>query len=132
MLRALHMPVAWFSVALITFFSLGATAYGHARREVGPYRLVVGFLVEPAYEGLKNGVDLRVLRADTEAPLERLQDTLQVEVTHVPSMVAKVLKLRSIYRDPGPLYGRPDTDGSRPVSLPLLWHYRGYDSAGDL
>jgi len=93
--------MAWFSVALMTFVSLGATAYGHARREAGPYRLVVGFLVEPAYEGLKNGVDLRVLRADTEAPLEGLQDTLQVEVTYVPSMVAKVLKLRAIYRDPG-------------------------------
>jgi len=68
---------------------------------VGPYRFVVGFLVEPAYEGLKNGVDLRVLQTDTEAPLEGLQETLQVEVTHVPSMVGKVLKLRALYRDPG-------------------------------
>ena len=101
MLLALRMPMVWFVIVLITIVSLGTTAYGHERRDVGPYRLVVGFLVEPAYEGLKNGVDLRVLRADTEAPLEGLQDTLQVEVTHVPSMVAKVVKLRSIYRDPG-------------------------------
>ena len=87
---------------LIMILSLGiSTAYGHARREVGSYRFVVGFLVEPAFEGLKNGVDLRVLHADTEAPLEGLQDTLQVEVTHVPSAVGKVLKLRTIYRDPG-------------------------------
>jgi len=73
--RALYIPIVWFSVALITLVSLGTTAYGHARREVGPYRFVVGFVVEPAYEGLKNGVDLRVLQADTEAPLEGLQDT---------------------------------------------------------
>lgn len=87
---------------LIMILSLGiSTAYGHARREVRSYRFVVGFLVEPAFEGLKNGVDLRVLHADTEAPLEGLQDTLQVEVTHVPSAVGKVLKLRTIYRDPG-------------------------------
>jgi hypothetical protein len=93
--------MVWFVIVCITIVNLGATAYGHERREVGPYRLVVGFLVEPVYEGLKNGVDLRVLRADTEAPREGLQDTLQVEVTHVPSMVAKVLKLRALYRDPG-------------------------------
>ena len=99
--RALRRPRVWCIVALITIVSLGTTAYGHARREVGPYRFVVGFLVEPAYEGLKNGVDLRVLQADTEAPLERLQDTLQVEVTYVPSTVGKVLKLRPIYRTPG-------------------------------
>ena len=100
--RALRIPEVWLVVALITIVSLGtSTAYGHERREVGPYRFVVGFLVEPAFEGLKNGVDLRVLHADTEAPLEGLQDTLQVEVTHVPSTVRKVLKLRTIYRDPG-------------------------------
>lgn len=32
------------------------------------YRFVAGFVVEPAYEGLKNGVDLRVLQADTDGP----------------------------------------------------------------
>lgn len=101
MLRALRMPTVWFVSVFIIIVSLGTTAYGHERRDVGPYRLVVGFLVEPAYEGLKNGVDLRVLQADTETPLEGLQDTLQVEVTHVPSTVAKVMKLRSIYRAPG-------------------------------
>jgi hypothetical protein len=37
----------------------------------------------------------------TEAPLEGLQETLQVEVTHVPSAVSKLLPLRTIYRDPG-------------------------------
>ena len=54
MLRALRILRLWCVVALITIVSLGTTAYGHARREVGPYRFVVGFLVEPAYEGLKN------------------------------------------------------------------------------
>jgi len=95
------MPLVWFSVVLIAVVSLATTAYGHERRAVGPYRFVVGFLTEPAFEGLKNGVDLRVLQADSEAPVEGLQDTLQVEVTHVPSTVRKNLKLRTIYRDPG-------------------------------
>ena len=35
--RALYIPIVWFSVALITLVSLGTTAYGHARHEVGPY-----------------------------------------------------------------------------------------------
>lgn len=101
MLRTLRMPLVWFSVVLIAVVSLATTAYGHERRAVGPYRFVVGFLTEPAFEGLKNGVDLRVLQADSEAPVEGLQDTLQVEVTHVPSTVRKNLKLRTIYRDAG-------------------------------
>jgi hypothetical protein len=101
--RALRLPDVWLLViALMTLVSQSvSTAYGHERREVGPYRFVVGFLAEPAFEGLKNGVDLRVLHAATEAPVEGLQETLQVEVTHVPSAVGKVLKLRTIYRDPG-------------------------------
>jgi hypothetical protein len=101
MVRTLRMPLVWFSVVLIAVVSLATTAYGHERRAVGPYRFVVGFLTEPAFEGLKNGVDLRVLQADSEAPVEGLQDTLQVEVTHVPSTVRKNLKLRTIYRNPG-------------------------------
>ena len=100
--RALRLLDVWLIVALMTLVSRNATpAYGHERRAVGPYRFVVGFLAEPAFEELKNGVDLRVLQAETEAPVEGLQERLQVEVTHVPSAVGKVLQLRTIYRDPG-------------------------------
>ncbi len=41
----------------------------HGGREVGEYELTVGFFVEPAYEGEKNGVDLRVVTGDEE-PVE--------------------------------------------------------------
>jgi hypothetical protein len=73
----------------------------HERREVGAYQLVVGFLTEPAFEGLKNGVDLRVLARETQQPVEGLERTLQVELTYVPSGAATVLRLRTIYREPG-------------------------------
>ena len=33
--------------------------------------------------------------------VEGLQDTLQVEVTHVPSSVSKVMNLRTVFNDPG-------------------------------
>jgi hypothetical protein len=100
--RTQRLYAAWLVAVLVILGSLVTrTASGHERREVGSYRFIVGFLVEPAFEGLKNGVDLRVLEAATEAPQEGLQDTLQVEITHVPSAASKMLQLRTIYRDPG-------------------------------
>jgi hypothetical protein len=90
-------------LAILLPILVGATrtAGAHERREVGAYQLVVGFLTEPAFEGLKNGVDLRVLARETQQPVEGLERTLQVELTYVPSGVAKVLRLRTIYREPG-------------------------------
>lgn len=76
-------------------------AGAHERREVGKYQFVVGFISEPAFEGQKNGVDLRVTNAQTQQPVEGLQDTIQVELTHVPSGVSKVMKLRTVFREPG-------------------------------
>ena len=35
------------------------------------------------------------------APVMGLQDTLQVEVTHVPSEASKTMSLRTVYDDPG-------------------------------
>jgi hypothetical protein len=92
----------WLLAALLPVL-VGATrtAVAHERREVGAYQLVVGFLTEPAFEGLKNGVDLRVLDRETQQPMEGLERTLQVELTYVPSGAAKVLRLRTIYREPG-------------------------------
>ena len=91
----------------------------HEDREAGGYKLVVGFLHEPAYEGDKNAVSIRVTKGggdeeeessgmevgghhDAEVtPVEGLQDTLQVEVTHVPSNVSKTMNLRAVFDDPG-------------------------------
>jgi len=96
------MSQCW--LVAVTLTVLGFTArpvLAHERREVGPYQVVVGFLAEPAFEGLKNGVDLRVLDRETQQPVEGLERTLQVELTYVPSGAAKVLRLRSLYREPG-------------------------------
>jgi len=96
------MSQRWLVAVMLTV--LGFTArpvLAHERREVGPYQVVVGFLAEPAFEGLKNGVDLRVLDRETQQPVEGLERTLQVELTYVPSGAAKLLRLRSLYREPG-------------------------------
>ena len=92
------LPIA--GVVLLLLLTSG-TALAHERRDVGEYQFVVGFIVEPALEGIKNGVDLRVTNTATEQPVEGLQDSLQVEITHVPSETSKVFSLRTIFGDPG-------------------------------
>jgi hypothetical protein len=101
-MHSVWMPEHWLMAVMLPVLVLTtSTAIAHERREVGPYQCVVGFFTEPAFEGLKNGVDLRVMHAETQKPVEGLEHTLQVEVTHVPSGAARVLRLRTIYSDPG-------------------------------
>ena len=48
---------------LAVLFSITAGAVmGHERRDVDKYTLVVGFIVEPAFESLKNGLDFRITK----------------------------------------------------------------------
>lgn len=77
------------------------TAFAHEQRDVGKYHLVVGWIVEPAFEGQKNGVDLRVTDRETTNPVDGLEKTLKVAITHVPSKTSKEFTLRAIFRDPG-------------------------------
>ena len=114
------------SIAAVLSLTVG-TALAHEGREVGKYRFVVGWLDEPTYEGMKNGVELRVTRTGEttqeghdhdskdsgqvmsmgmdshggEAPVEGLEKTLQVEVTHVPSQASRVMNLRAVLNEPG-------------------------------
>ena len=47
------MPVHWLIALLLTVLGLTTRpVLAHERREVGAYQLVVGFLTEPAFEGL--------------------------------------------------------------------------------
>lgn len=93
--------------ALAAALALPALAFAHERRDVGQYRLTVGFIAEPPFEGQKNGVDLRVVLvrkvgdAEETEPVEGLEKTLQVEITHVPNGASQVFALRTIFRDPG-------------------------------
>ena len=110
--------------------TLGLTigsALAHEGREVGEYRFVVGWMDEPTYEGVRNGAELSVTRIGEtiqtghghdskdsgqgmsmgmdghgeEAPVEGLEKTLQVEVTHVSSKASRVMNLRSVRNEPG-------------------------------
>lgn len=94
------------AVLVVVLLIIANVAQAHERRMVGEYEFVVGFLVEPAIEGEKNGVDLRVrIPAEEEGgeptPVEGVQEGLMVEITHVPSGVSKESELRAIFGDPG-------------------------------
>ena len=117
LIAILTMPALVAMAAFVVPGSGTGQALAHEDREEGGYKLVVGFLHEPAYEGERNAVSLRVTkgsedeeeesstmggRHDPEAvAVEGLQDTLQVEVTHVPSNVSRAMNLRAVFNDPG-------------------------------
>ncbi len=53
----------WLAAAVAAVLGLAVgTAVAHEGREVGDYRVNVGWTVEPAYEGFPNGVEVRVIK----------------------------------------------------------------------
>lgn len=99
MLRLLKVLMAVAMVGLIPSMLWPAVASAHESRKLGKYQLVVGFIAEPAVEGVKNGVELRVTNTENNQPVEGLEKTLKVEVAH--KGISKVMDLRAIFRDPG-------------------------------
>lgn len=92
--------------ALSVFLVLAAPvrALAHESRDVGKYQMVVGFFVEPAYEGQKNGLDLRVRVPGTPAtPVLGLEKTLQVEISFIGNekKITKPIRAVSASTDPG-------------------------------
>lgn len=107
-MRHFYKKFLWTAVVMAATFVIFThhVAYAHERRMVGEYEFVVGFLVEPAIEGEKNGVDLRVrIPAEEEGgeptPVEGVQEGLVVEITHVPTGISKDAELRAIFGEPG-------------------------------
>ena len=103
----------WLVVAVVALMGLAAgAAFAHEGRDVEGYNFVVGWEEEPAYEGLKNGVEIRVTKtvsgshgghgeASEMVGVEDLGETLQVEVTHVATEASKVLSLYPTRGVPG-------------------------------
>lgn len=97
--RLLKLLTAFAMILLVLAMLLPATALAHERRNVDKYQLVVGFIVEPAIEGVKNGVDFRVTNTENNQPVEGLEKTLKVEIAYKGT--TKVMDLRPLFRDPG-------------------------------
>jgi hypothetical protein len=93
------------------------SASAHEVRTVGngQYEMVVGFLDEPAFQGEKNGLDLRVSKLsaatpaaaspeattheDAGVPVEGLETTLQAEVIYADQRMS--LTLEPVWNEPG-------------------------------
>lgn len=88
--------------ALVGLVALPGGAEAHETRTVGKYSLVVGWSVEPAYEGIKNGVDLRVqVPGATPTPVEGVEKTLKVEVTNIAGGQKVTVPLETVFGSPG-------------------------------
>ena len=112
----------WLAAAVAAVLSLTVgTVFAHEGREVGDYNINVGWIVEPAYEGFLNGVEIRVARVaeggddhhgesasmskdddagsassdhhDDSGGVGGLASTLQVEVVYVPTGASRVVNL---------------------------------------
>lgn len=92
---AFHVAIV---CAAIVVAIVPSVVSAHGGREVGEYHLTVGFFVEPAFEGEKNGVDLRV-RDHDEAGVEGVDETLEVQVIQGDQSV--VMPLRAVFNDIG-------------------------------
>jgi hypothetical protein len=118
LMRTLLRTKTWLTLVVIAALALSSSAVlAHEDREKGGYQFVVGFMNEPAHEGFENAVSFRVTKpapAETHSheegaeheevemvPVEGLESTVQVEVTHLPTGVSKTLPLRSVWSDPG-------------------------------
>jgi hypothetical protein len=98
---------------MISFLSVTPQAFAHQRQlyTIGgqDYLIVIGSLNEPIFVDDKSGVDLRVLRADPNnpmnssaegaAPVEGLEETVQVELA--AGNVTRVLQLEPAFGEPG-------------------------------
>jgi hypothetical protein len=67
-------------VAVASFIAFAGTAAAHETRTVGPYELEVGWLNEPAFAGLMNGLDLTVTDTRSDKAVEGLEKTLTVDL----------------------------------------------------
>jgi hypothetical protein len=104
-MRLIRLAGASLLVAAVTLIVVNVSASAHERRDVadGQYRLVVGFLDEPAFSGQQNGLDLRVAKLDPAAtpaaegedppttPVEGLESTLQAEVFYADQAMPLVI-----------------------------------------
>ena len=122
----------WLAVTVVAALSIAVgTVFAHEGREVGDYSINIGWIVEPAYEGVMNGVEVRVTRVtvsgaddhgesmsstknddardgmatadhhDESAAVEGLENTLQVEVVYVPTGASRVVNLSADVNEAG-------------------------------
>lgn len=99
----LSMFIAAAVVVAASLALSGSPALAHETRMVGPYRFVVGWINEPAFQGQPNAASVRVsdTRVDPAKPVEGLQETLTVAVTAGGLTETYTGTLRTVFGQPG-------------------------------
>jgi hypothetical protein len=87
-------------VVATSFIAFTGTAVAHERRTVGPYQFAVGWLNEPAFAGLMNGLDLNVTDTRSNKAVEGLDQTLTVDV-QTGGLAPLPLRLTARFGRPG-------------------------------
>jgi hypothetical protein len=99
--RPVFVVIGLFMLAALAAAVSTVTASAHEDREVGELLLEVGFVNEPAYEGLQNGAHVQIARRGSADPVSGMQEFLKVEVTHIPSGVSRIMSVRELKDSPG-------------------------------
>lgn len=98
MTRSMRFMAASLLAALTALLPL-AIALAHEGRDVGKYRLTVGWTGEPAYQGQRNGIALSIVNRDTNQPVEGAEKTLKAEILFGGQK--REVALRAVFRQPG-------------------------------
>ena len=126
-MRSLRI-VGAFAFAALSLIAFAQPAAAHERRTVGPYQLVVGFVAEPAFLGVQNGVSLAVTDTRSSKPVEGLEKTLSVEIFAGGLSTPLALPLQTRFGLPGSYaaYFIPTKEGA------YRFHLKGKVDATDL
>lgn len=101
MVRLLSRGSAILALAVTLVLLSTIPALAHERRDVGAYRLVVGWINEPALVEEPNGVDFRVTRISDDSPVEGLEKTVKVSLAYAGGKESEPQPLRARFGMPG-------------------------------
>ena len=92
---------ATIAVVVVSLGIFASPAAAHERRSIGPYTFVVGWIVEPAYVGTTNALDLTVTETATTKAVEGLEKTLTAEIIAGGGAASKPLTIATRFGLPG-------------------------------
>jgi hypothetical protein len=91
------------ALLLIVLFLVPTSAFAHERRTIanGKYDVVVGWDVEPAYQGQKNAASIRISQAGSNpaVPIAGAEKTLKVQIRQ--GATTKEFPLRAVFGQQG-------------------------------
>jgi hypothetical protein len=105
MTRILSIAAA-VAVVVASLGIFAGPAAAHERRAIGPYTFVVGWIVEPAYVGQLNALDLTVTETATTKAVEGLEKTLKAELVAGGGAATMPLTIATRFGLPGKYEGQ--------------------------